>query len=122
VVCSSSQVLHFVWMGPIVYFESPQGQISLMTGPVAGIITGVGAGLTQFIAEDRLHANQPHRFPPSLISFIRKAIHLICTGQSLSGLFKEAPAEAVKVNKASAAHPQSTTPPLDEPPDVSSAA
>jgi hypothetical protein len=67
-----AQILHLIWNDCIVYFESPEGQISLLTGPVAGCITGVGAGVIQFKAEDSLHVSEPDRFPPGILAFVRE--------------------------------------------------
>jgi len=58
------QVLHFVWHDVVMYFEQPEGLISVATGPIAGFLTGAPAAIIQIYHEDKLHTEQPERFPP----------------------------------------------------------
>ena len=103
------QVLHFVWDDVIVYFSSPEGQISLATGPIAGLVTGVGAGIIQFRAEDRLHLRAPDRFPPGLLATAREAVRRVRSGEGLASLLADIKAEN-KANRSSAAAKQKRPP------------
>eukprot|EP00908_Phaeocystis_cordata_P025183 Transcript_7633.p2 GENE.Transcript_7633~~Transcript_7633.p2 ORF type:complete len:413 (+),score=148.40 Transcript_7633:152-1390(+) len=65
------QVLHVVWADVVVYFEQPEGLISLATGPVAGCLTGGPAAVIQVYWDNVLHAREPGRFPPGLVQAVR---------------------------------------------------
>ena len=47
----------------------------------------------QFRAEDKLHLQDPERFPPSLITFIRNAFGRVKNGESLMDIIAECKAE-----------------------------
>ena len=98
------QVLHSVWDDVIVYFSSPQGQISLATGPIAGIVTGVGAGIIQFRAEDRLHLKAPDRFPPGLLATAREAVRRVRSGEGLASLLADIRSENKSERLSAAQH------------------
>lgn len=53
-----------------MYFEQPQGLISVATGPIAGALTGGPAAIIQIYYEDKLHLKQPDRFPPGPLQFL----------------------------------------------------
>ena len=69
------QVTHIVWDDVVMYFEQPEGLISVLTGPVGGCLTGAPAAIIQLYQENELHAAQPARFPPGVIQAIRQLRH-----------------------------------------------
>ena len=61
------QILHFVWADVVIAFEQPQAMVSLVTGPLMGCICGGPAAIIQNYWDNKLHAREPSRFPPSIV-------------------------------------------------------
>jgi hypothetical protein len=85
----SHQVLHIVWNDVVTYFMQPNGFVLLLTGPAAGVVTGVPVALLQLYHETRLHCKDARRFPPTPINTLSELCGRMARGESLCALLRE---------------------------------
>ena len=81
------QGLHGVWSF-VEHFRQPQSTILLLTGPVAGTITGGIAGAVQIYYTTRLHESDPEKFPPTIVNTLYDVRRLRRQGEAYRTIWR----------------------------------
>lgn len=86
------QAFHALWNEPhgslLTYMNQPEAILSMLSGPVAGIITGLIAAVIQIRAESQLHHDHPQRFPPTPFESYTEIRAKMKEGKSLRSILR----------------------------------